>query len=345
MRALLVGTFPRHNIGNHFISMDLARWLPDVGVEVMTTSHHTRAWRRLPDMVATAWRSRTKVEVANVDVYSGRAFAGAEAVCWTLRRARVPYLLTLHGGNLPTFAREHPQRVRRMFEQAVVVNTPTGYLREQMAPYRDDLRRVPPPLELSHYPFRERVRPKPRLIWLRSFHELYEPTLAVEVLARLVPKVPEIELTMVGPDKGDGSLQATQALARELGVEEHIRYTGPLPKKEVPDALAQGDIFLNTPKVDNTPTCVLEAWACGLCVISTEVGGVPYLASSDRDALLVPAGDADAMAAAVERVLHEEGTAERLSRLGRKTAETYDRCSVMPRWKDLLQDVASSKKG
>ncbi|HEX2205773.1 MAG TPA: glycosyltransferase family 4 protein, partial [Longimicrobium sp.] len=111
---------------------------------------------------------------------------------------------------------------------------------------------------------------------------------------------------------------------------------GPVPKAEVPARLAEGDVYLNTPRADNTPVTVLEAMACGLCVVSTEVGGIPYLLDDGGDALLVPPGDAEAMAAAVLRLLRDPALAGRLSRAGRRKAEGCDWSAVLPRWEGLL---------
>jgi glycosyltransferase involved in cell wall biosynthesis len=144
---------------------------------------------------------------------------------------------------------------------------------------------------------------------------------------------------MVGPDKGDGSLQATQALAQSLRVADRITYPGGVAKQDVPLWLNRGDIFLNTTNVDNTPVSVLEAMACGLLVISTNVGGIPYLLQDGHDALLVPPNDAQAMAQAVRRVLTTCELAERLSDNARRKTEQMDWSVILPEWEKLLLDV------
>jgi glycosyltransferase involved in cell wall biosynthesis len=92
--------------------------------------------------------------------------------------------------------------------------------------------------------------------------------------------------------------------------------------------------------VDNTPVSVLEAMACGLCVVSTRVGGIPYLLQHGRDALLVPPNDPEAMAAAVRRVLTEPALAESLSHNARLKAEQFDWSAILPQWQALLASVA-----
>jgi glycosyltransferase involved in cell wall biosynthesis len=336
---LLVGNFLSGAGFTRGVCEDLAERLAQAGWPVITTSHKPARLPRLVDMMATAWKHRHEYAVAQVDAYSGPSFLWAEVVCWVLRRAGKPYVLTLHGGALPAFARRWPGRVRRLLRSAAVVTTPSHYLREQMRPYRSDLRLLSNPLDIGRYPFVLRQRPQPCLVWLRTFHHIYNPTLAPRVVALLAQEFPDVHLTMVGPDKGDGSLQATQRLAAELGVADRIAWPGGVPKADVPVWMSQGDIFLNTTNVDNTPVSVLEALACGLCVVSTDVGGIPYLLEHEEDALLVPPDDAEAMAAAVRRVLTEPGLAERLSRNARKKAEGFDWSVVLPQWERLLLEV------
>jgi glycosyltransferase involved in cell wall biosynthesis len=147
---------------------------------------------------------------------------------------------------------------------------------------------------------------------------------------------------MIGPDRGDGSLQRTQRLADELGIADRIAYHGPVPKQQVPDWLNRADIFLNTSRVDNTPVSVLEAGACGLCIVSTNVGGLPYLLRDHHDALLTPDDDAQAMAEAVRSILTEPDLGRRLSRNAHDTARRCDWSEVLPQWEALLTAAAAS---
>lgn len=337
---LLIGNFLSLTGGSRGVCEDLAPRLEAIGYRVLTASDKKARLPRLLHMVQTAWKYRQNYDVALVDVYSGLAFLWTEAVCLVLRQARKPYILTLRGGNLPSFAQRWSGRVRTLLGSAAAVTTPSCYLQEQMHKYRADLRLLPNPLDLSAYQFRKRSHPLPHLVWLRAFHALYNPSLAARVVALLRVSFPDIRLTMVGPDKEDGSLQTFQRVATDLDVTACIRLTGGIPKSEVPVALQQGDIFLNTTNVDNTPVSIIEAIACGLCVVSTNVGGIPYLLDDEQDALLVPPDDPDAMAAAVARLLTEPGLAERLSHNARRKVVQFDWSVVLPQWQMLLETVA-----
>lgn len=334
-RLLLVGTFVSGKGFNHSVGEDLAERLRAEGWQVQATSHKLNRWERLLDMMTTTWRMRDTYDIAQVDVYSGPAFGWAEAVCWELRRIGKPYVLTLRGGNLPSFARRWPGRVRRLLGSAVGVTVPSRYLQTEMASYREDLLLLPNPLDLRRYAFRQRTSCRLHLVWLRAFHEIYNPTLAPEVVARLMPEFPDLHLTMVGPDK-DGSLQKTREHAGRLGVAGHMTFPGGVPNADVPGWLQRGDIFLNTTNIDNTPVSVLEAMACGLPVVSTNVGGLAYMLENEHDALLVSPGDVEAMTGAVRRLLTQPGLASRLSTNGRAKAEMHDWDSVLPQWERLL---------
>jgi glycosyltransferase involved in cell wall biosynthesis len=339
---LVVGNFVSGWTGSRGVCEDFSDRLEGAGWIVYRTSTVRLPLLRVADMMLSALRLGRRISVAQVEVFSGRAFGWAEAVCWILGRSGVPYILTLHGGALPEFASSRPQRVTRLLRSAAAVTTPSRYLKDRMEPFHAGLRVVPNALDLARYPFHLRDSPAPRLVWVRAFHRIYNPALAVRVLDRLRSRFPDIRLTMVGPDKGDGTLAEVQALAARLGVSDRLTICGAQPKSRIPAMLGEHDVFLNTTDVDNTPVSVLEAMACGLCVVSTDVGGIPFLLEHERTALLCPPRDAPAMSALVERLLVDgNGLATRLSREGRVVAEGISWDQVLPRWEELLLDACA----
>lgn len=340
--VVIVGNFLHATTGTFGVCEELATQLAAAGWRVVTTSHYPQRLVRFADMLATLWTERHNYAVAQVDVYSGPSFVWAEAACWLLRRLGRPYVLTLHGGALPEFAATRAGRVTRLLASAAAVTTPSGYLRAGMSQYRSDLVVQPNPIAVSAYAYRHRRNVRPRLLWVRAFHAIYNPAMAVRAVAHLRREFPEIRLVIVGPDRGDGTCERTMALARELGVGDHIEFRGAVAKAELPAVFADSDVFLNTTNVDNTPVTVVEALASGLCVVSTSVGGIPYLLHHERDALLVPADDHVAMSDAIRRILATPELAEQLSSLGRQNALTRDWSLLLPRWEQLLRSAAAT---
>jgi glycosyltransferase involved in cell wall biosynthesis len=333
---LLVGNFLSSAGANRSVGEEMADHLRCAGYPVRTTSHQRLRPLRLIDMVLTIWAQRSEYQIAHVEVYSGRAFLWAESACWLLSSLRKPYILTLHGGNLPTFASRNKTRVKRFLQKATVVTAPSQYLQENMHPYRNDILLVANPLHIKNYSFRLPAQPKPHLIWLRAFHQIYHPQMAVDVMARLKEFFPGSHLTMIGPDKGDGSLQETQQLIDRLGLWNHITIVPGIPKNQVPKFLEQADIFINTTSVDNTPVSVMEAMACGLCIVSTNAGGIPYLIEHEKDALLVRPDAPDDMTNAIRRILTQTGLAQQLSINARRKVEHFDWSVTFPQWESII---------
>jgi glycosyltransferase involved in cell wall biosynthesis len=344
-RTLIVGNFLSSHGASRGVCEELAPRLRESGWTVLTTSDRRRKLARLADMLSSIWQRRDNYDVAQVDVYSGPAFRWAEAACWLLRRIGKPYVLTLHGGGLPEFAKTERRRVQRLLRHAKAVTVPSQYLLHQMAENREDLTHLPNGLQVAAYAARRpRQTLQPRLIWLRAFHNVYNPTMAVRVIARLKNEFPSIQLTMVGPDKGDFSREGTLAVAEIHDVLPHLRVQDSIPKAQVPDLLSTGDVFLNTTNVDNTPVSVLEAMASGLCVVSTNVGGIPYLLQSGQDGLLVPADDDKAMAAEVRRLLTDGALAKRIQAASLNKVRRFDWGTVLPQWQRILTSAAQGDR-
>ncbi len=339
--VLIVGNHLSATGASRAVGEDLVEQLRARGVRVHTTSQIPNKAMRLYDMLHTTWTRRRQYDVAVVDVFSGQAFRFAEAVCALLRRLRKPHVLVLHGGDLPGFAARHPRRVTRVLNGATVVTSPSSYLSEAFRSVRPDILEIPNPIDCSKYPYRHRASPLPNLIWLRAFAGIYNPVMAPRVLKHLLNEHPDCRLTMIGKDKGDGTLAETHAEVKRLGVAEQCRILPKVAKQDVPEALSAGDIFLNTSSVDNTPVTVLEAMACGLCVVSTNVGGMPHLVSDREQALLVPANDHLAMTGAVREVLQSPALASSLSAQGRRKAESCDWPNVLDQWMQLFDRLQS----
>lgn len=97
---------------------------------------------------------------------------------------------------------------------------------------------------------------------------------------------------------GDGTERpACEALARQLGMADRCHFLGPRP--DVPELLAVADVLTLPSTTEQFGICLLEAFAAGVPVVATRVGGIPEVARDGIDALLVPPGDAAALAAAI----------------------------------------------
>ena len=311
------------------------------GFTVMISSRHLGRLRRLLDVLMSTFRLRRSYDVAVVAVFSWKAFLNAELTSWLLNRVNKPFVFVLHGGDLPRFSRRFPKWTARVLQRADVVLAPSAYLSSELDHLGIDIRVIPNMIELDDYPFAPRAPARPRLLWMRTFHELYHPEMAVEVVAELEKRGTHVHLTMGGQDRGLRSI--VERRAATLGVSDRVSLVGFLDGDGKREALQTHDVFLNTNRVDNMPVSVVEAGAAGLIVVATAVGGIPYLLVHEESALMVADGDVDAMADAVERVLEDEALASQLSNGARRVAERSGWPTVRAQLIDVFSEATKSR--
>lgn len=310
------------------------------GYEVLTASRIPNRLLRLLDVATSPLRWRGRIDLLVVMVFSGPGFRLADAASAIASRLGIPVVLWLHGGNLAVFAEESPRRLRRVcrvFGRASAWVAPSEFLAGFFRGQGFDVRVVPNVVDIGRYAYQHRPSVAPRLLWMRTFHDLYNPFLAVEALADLRRTHSGATLTLAGQDRG--LLKPTEELAERLGLGSAVRFAGFLNAEGKAREFPRHDVFLNTNRVDNTPVSVIEAAAFGLPVVATRVGGIAHLLRDGETGLLVPDGDAPAMAGAVRRLLDEPGLAARLSAEGRRLAESCAWESVRDRWIELFGQV------
>jgi glycosyltransferase involved in cell wall biosynthesis len=242
--------------------------------------------------------------------------------------------MALHGGAMPEFMDRFPSWSRRVLARARRLVVPSPYLARALARRGFSAEVLPNSIDLARYASRVRERARPRMLWMRAFHPLYNPALAVETLARVARRHPDAHLTLAGQDRGEEP--ALRRHVERLGLSDRVRFAGFLDAAGKAREGEACDLFLNTNRVDNQPVAVVEACAMGLPVVATAVGGIPDLLTDGETGVLVPDGDADAMADAVCRVVEDAALCARLSRAGRSLAAEFDEPRVTDRWEALL---------
>jgi len=311
----------------------LADSFRELGYQVNTYSNQPNQFLRLMSMLSAVLKHR-KVDYLVIDTYSTLGFWYAYLSAWLAQKLAIPYIPILHGGDLPKRLASHPKACRRLFRYAYINIAPSAYLLHhfQEAGYQN-LTYIPNTIQLQHYTYQERSDIAPKLLWVRAFANIYNPILALKVLEKLLTSYPNAQLSMVGPFKDD-SIQVCEAYAKKHKLP--VIFTGGMTKKYW-IKYAQGfDIFINTTTVDNTPVSLIEAMALGLPIVTTNVGGVPYLLEDEKEALLVPSDNVNAMTQAVISLLKNPAQTKSLSKNGRIKVENFDWEVVKEKWVEVL---------
>lgn len=309
------------------------------GYEVISASSKVGRLHRFLDVVWTVLRNHRKVDVWLLEVYSGLGFVIADTASLLGRHFRVPAIMVFHGGNLPEFGKRYPRWFKRVLRRAAALVAPSSFLAVALQQDEFVVRIIPNVIDLGRYAFRLRQKISPKLFWMRSFHPIYNPQMALDAFAAVKRDVPEATLVMAGVDKG--LEDAIKSSAIRMGLHDAVRFPGFLDEDAKIREFSEADIYLNTNRIDNMPVSVVEACAMGLPVVATEVGGLSHLIDHGKNGLLVPDNDPNKMAAAIMTLLRDPDLTERLSGNGRLLAEKSSWTSVRKSWEVLFDQILS----
>ncbi len=312
----------------------LSKNLKREGFRVKTASSKKNKFLRLLDMLRCIYKNRNNADFVLIDTYSTLNFYYTYMCSKLCRILNLKYIPILHGGDLPKRLKKSPRFSIEIFKNAYINITPSKYLMSAFEKEGfNNLVYIPNSIEIKNYNYSKRVVKKLKLLWVRSFSKIYNPFLAVEIADALKNKGYDVELCMVGPDK-DGSLLETKSLVKELKVD--VKFTGKLPKEAWIDLSKDYNVFINTTNVDNTPVSVIEAMALGLPVISTNVGGMPFLIDNEVDGLLVKPNNVDSFVLAIKKLKNSEIDTEQMVKKAREKVESFDWEVVKQDWLKLL---------
>ncbi len=306
------------------------------GYSVITASSKQNKIFRLLDMALTTIQKRNRVDIVLIDTYSTQNFYYAIIIGFLCRFFKLPYIPILHGGNLPNRLKNSKSFSNTLFGKAYTNVAPSKYMMQQFQEAGFyNITYIPNTIEIVNYPFHQKNSVSAKLLWVRSFSEIYNPALAMEIVKMLKKRDVNVSLCMVGPDK-DGSMETCKKMAIELNLP--IIFTGMLQKEEWITLSKNYDIFINTTNFDNMPVSVMEAMALGLPVVSTDVGGLPFMIENETDGILVSPNNPEAFVNAIEYLCANNLKAQELAKNARLKMEGFDWQIVKHSWIALLDN-------
>jgi glycosyltransferase involved in cell wall biosynthesis len=312
----------------------LGGFLEGEGFRVFYASSKKNKFLRMCEMIFKTFKHAKKVDYVLIDTYSTKNFWYAFIISQLCRMLKIKYIPKLHGGNLPNRIVRSKFFSDLIFNNAHINIAPSYYLYETFknSGYTN-LKYIPNTIELEMYKEFVKDFKIPKLLWVRSFSKIYNPEMAVKVFIQIKESFPEAKICMVGPKKDD-SYSKTVRFAKKNNVD--VTFTGKLSKEDWIELSKDYNIFINTTHFDNTPISVIEAMALGLPVVSTNVGGIPYLLKHNTNALLVNDNDVEEMSNQIKRLINESNLAQNLSEKGKESVKNFDWEVVKKQWVDLL---------
>ena len=321
----------------------LARLLEHKGYDIHIASKNKNRYIRILDVIRILIIRAFSYQIQCLQVFGGLSFVVEDIASFLAKQLHKRIIMVARGGALPEFFKKYPQWGRRVFKRADVIVCPSRYLADFFESRGYPVTVIPNGIDVHRYPYRCRTVVRPKIFWMRAYHEIYNPWLAIRVAEKLIPKFPDFHLTMAGQKKG---LEIKlQKYVDKKRLNDHITILGYADFATKVRLFQDNDIYINTNRIDNVPVSVLEALACGLPVVATRVGGIPYLLEHNQTALFVHDNDRDEMARAICRLIEEPGLAEHLSINGRKYVEQFDWENILNRWESLFASLMAAKDG
>ncbi|MGS0753804.1 glycosyltransferase family 4 protein [Roseateles sp. GG27B] len=347
LRIALVGPLPPPSGGMANQTRQLAELLRGEGAEVEIVATNVayrpacvgripgvRALFRLLPYLLALWRATGRNQVLHVMANSGWSWHlfAAPAIWIGSLRGR-PVLVNYRGGEAGTFLRGQAKVVGLSLRRASALLVPSGFLEAVFArhgllaevlPNVVDLQRFRPASELEQ---RSELAAAPHLLVARNLELLYDNATVIRALLTVRASHPQARLTLAGSGPEALSLHR---LVEELGLTGAVYFAGRLEREAMAELYRSATLTINPSLADNMPNSVLESLASGVPVVSTNVGGVPFLVQHEVTALLVPPKDASAMADAVLRLLDDVGLRQCLSTAGLAHVQLFTWAQIGP---------------
>jgi phenylacetate-CoA ligase len=237
-------------------------------------------------------------------------------------------IVNYRGGEAPAFLARGARLVCFSMRRAHAMIVPSAYLARVFEAHGLTVPIVPNIVNLERFhPAEHRPAGRANILVARHLEPLYDNATALSAFAIVHRKLPHARLTICGEGP---ELPRLQKQVQALRLASAVDFAGKTENAMMAELYRDADLVLNPSLADNMPISVLEAWASGVPVVSTDVGGVPDLIRHEADGLLVAPGDAHAMARAMLALLTDAGRAQSLADAGLARARSYSWPQVAP---------------
>ena len=291
-------------------------------------STNASVWKRLW-MMPKLRRKAGGFDVLHIHCCSG--FGGFLPAMMGIRvgkRLGKRVILTYHGGGGESFFDRHPKSIRAYLTRTDANIVLSGFLARVFEKHQLPYTIIPNIIELDESLFRQRNMIQPVFICTRTHEGLYNIPCILRAFQRVQKDVPKASLILVGDGPQHESL-VRQANAMGL---KNVVFTGRVQNKQIYDFLGQADVMLSSPTIDNMPVSLIEAMNAGLLVISSRVGGVPYMVEDGDNGLLFESNNDEELAEKMIWVLNHPDDAMDIIKRASSDVKKYS-------WKQIREKI------
>ena len=218
-------------------------------------------------------------------------------------------VLNYHSGEAEDHLRHWPRTAVPIIRLADDLVVPSQYLVDVFAKVGFKARAISNIVNVERFAFRRRSPLLPYFLSSRNLYPLYNVGCVLKAFSIIQGEFPEARLIIAG----DGSERSSlESLARMLEL-RNVEFRGAIAPEKMNELYDESHILLNAPNIDNMPVSILESFASGVLVVTTDAGGIPYLVFHEKTGLLVPINDPEALASSAARLLTSQDLASHIA--------------------------------
>lgn len=310
--------------------------LKSEGYTVYKRSNKRNRLLRLIDTIGFILLNFRKYDVAIVQVFSYKAFVLESIVIILNRLLGKKTIAVIRGGAFPEFTDKFPTYVKFVLDKCNAVETPSKFIIKELKKHKLKIGYTPNFIDPTHFPYQWKIQKSDKLLWVRAFHKIYNPQIAINCVAHLKKQFPQIKLTMIGPDQGE--LNNMQKLINELSLENNIDIIGPIPNHELYKYYQSHAAFLTTTSYESFGVAMVEAANCGIPMVATKVGEIPYMWENGKEILMANIDNQQEFNQQVTNLLTNHEIANQLSLNAHEKVKEFTWSSVKIKWNQLINN-------
>jgi L-malate glycosyltransferase len=241
-------------------------------------------------------------------------------------------ILNYHSGELE----EHIKRWKltalptmKMFDEIIV---PSQFLVDVFAKFGLQAKAIFNFVESKQFAFRERKPVCPVFLSNRNFEVHYNVSDILRAFQIIQKSLPESSLIVAGFGSEEAKLKQ---LAKDLNL-ANVDFIGKIDNDKMPEIYNRADIYLNASIVDNMPLSFIEAFACGLPIVSYATGGIPYIVENGKTGVLVEQKDYEALADEALKLLDNNELAQHIILNAHEEVKKYSFDKVKEEWRNAF---------
>ncbi len=349
----LVGPLPPPSGGMANQTLQLAKLLREEKIQVevvQTNAAYKPAWVvkipviralfRLFFYIINLWHVAGRVDLFHIMANSGWSWhLFTVPAVWIGKFRGTPAVINYRGGEAEKFFSKSFKFVKPTLIASSEIVVPSSFLEQVFSKRGVATQIIANIIDLDRFNT-TKDQPKkssPHLLVARNLELIYDNETAIKAFKEILETYPDANLTIAGTGPEQDNLKS---LVQELGLVQQINFTGRVDTQEMPALYQSADVMLNPSRVDNMPNSILEALASGVPVVSTNVGGIPYMVEHEKTALLVNPEDPIAMANAIRRVLEDKQCQQGLVNSGLALVKQFSWSEVSQHWLSLYKKLA-----